>query len=61
MRSLRLLAAVLFVLFVLMAPGRAGADASPHFDFSGVYVPFGINLGAALRTQGATGCCSVAR
>jgi hypothetical protein len=56
-RPLHLLAMVLFLSLgsVLVVPGRACADASPHFDHSGVYVPFGINLGVALRTQGANG------
>jgi hypothetical protein len=35
--------------------GRARADASPHFDFSGFYLPFGANVGAAIRGQGKTG------
>jgi hypothetical protein len=57
MCQLRLLALILSVLLgsALVAPGRARADASPSFDFSGVYVPFGLDLGAALRTEGGNG------
>jgi hypothetical protein len=57
MHSLRFLVFVLAVLLgsTLVALGRARADASPTVDFSGTYVPFGLNLGVALRSEGKNG------
>jgi len=45
----------LALLTILSIPSQARADASPTFDFSGFYVPFGVNVGAALRSPGNNG------
>jgi hypothetical protein len=54
MASLRLLLIVLALASVL-APDRARADASPRFDFSGIYLPVGVDVGVALRSRGKNG------
>ena len=39
----------------MASPAGARAAASVNLDTSGFYVPFGINVGAALRSQGRNG------
>jgi hypothetical protein len=47
--------ALVFALFGQAKPAQADFVGAHDFDLSGVYLPLGIGVGAALRSQGASG------
>jgi hypothetical protein len=54
-RRLLVALALAFALFGQAQPAQADFVGAHDFDLSGVYLPVGIGVGAALRSQGASG------
>lgn len=55
MASLRPFGIIAALLGALAFSPRARADISSRENFSGVYFPFGVNVGTALRAHGGSG------